>query len=106
MGGFQLFFDKPRFAQSVCHGLVEQEGGPGVQPRLQRIEGEKGGNQHPRNLFSRHVLHVERGDEVVPKIRKISKDWEREVGITDMDVELRKRIKEIAINGMNLTEEL
>ena len=47
-----------------------------------------------------------KADELVPKIRQISKDWEREVGITDEDYELKKRIKEIAINGMKLTEDL
>ena len=47
-----------------------------------------------------------KGNELVPKLRKISKDWEAEVGITDEDYELKERIKEIAIKGMKLTEDL
>ena len=45
---------------------------------------------------------TEKGDEIVPKIRQISRDWEVEVGITDQDNELKERIKEIAINAMEL----
>ena len=47
---------------------------------------------------------TEKGDEIVPKIRQISRDWEKEVGITENDRELKERIKEIAINGMRLVE--
>ena len=46
---------------------------------------------------------TERGNELVPKIRKISKDWEVEVGLSDEDELLKQRIKEIAIKGMKLT---
>ena len=48
---------------------------------------------------------TKKGSEIVPKIRQISKDWETEVGITDEDLELKKRIMEIAINGMRLVGE-
>jgi hypothetical protein len=48
---------------------------------------------------------TDKGRELVPKFRKISKEWEIEVGITDEDIELKKRIKEIALNGMKLIEE-
>ena len=47
-----------------------------------------------------------KANELVPKIRQISKDWEKEVGITDEDMELRRRIKEIAVSGMKLVEDL
>ena len=48
---------------------------------------------------------TEKGDALVPQIRKISKEWEKEVGITEEDAELRQRIMEIAIKGMKLTQE-
>ena len=47
-----------------------------------------------------------KGDELVPKVRQISKGWEKEVGITEEDWEVIERIKEIAINGMRLVEDL
>ena len=47
-----------------------------------------------------------KGDEFVPKFRQISKDWEKEVGITEDDQELIERIKEIALNNMKLVEDL
>ena len=46
-----------------------------------------------------------KGEELVPKFRQISKDWEKEVGISDDDTELREKLKEIAINGMKLIED-
>ena len=41
------------------------------------------------------------GDKVAGKIRKISKDWERDVGFIG-DEELKNKLKEIAVNGMKL----
>ena len=58
------------------------------------------------NNRRKYMLNVtERGKELVPKFREVSRQWEREVGITDSDDELKERIKEIAINAMNLIEE-
>lgn len=60
---------------------------------------------NPKNRRKYMLKTTSKANELVPKIRKISKDWENEVGITDEDYELKKRIREIAINGMKLTEE-
>lgn len=60
---------------------------------------------NPENRRKYMLNITEKGSELVPKYRKISKQWEREVGITDEDNELKKRIKEIAVNGMKLVEE-
>ncbi len=55
----------------------------------------------------KYMLNVtEKGRELVPKYREVSRQWEREVGITQDDEELRKRIMQIAINGMKLIEEI
>ena len=59
---------------------------------------------NPQNRRKYMLRTTEKGNEIVPKIRQISRDWEREVGITDKDNELKQRIKEIAINGMRLVE--
>lgn len=61
---------------------------------------------NPKNRRKYMLKTTSKGNEIVPKLRRISKQWESEVGITDEDWELKKRIKEIAINGMKLTEEL
>ena len=63
-------------------------------------------NVNPENRRKYMLNATSKAEELVPKIRKISKDWEMEVGITDEDQELKKRIKEIAINGMKLTQDL
>ena len=57
---------------------------------------------NPQNRRKYMLKTTPKGDEIVPKIRQISKDWEKEVGITDDDIILKQRIKEIAIKGMKL----
>lgn len=59
---------------------------------------------NPENRRKYMLKTTPKANELVPKIRKISKDWEKEVGINQDDEELRKRIKQIAINGMKLVE--
>jgi DNA-binding MarR family transcriptional regulator len=61
---------------------------------------------NPENRRKYMLKTTSKGDELVPKVRQISKDWEKEVGITEDDREVIERIKEIAINGMKLVEEL
>ena len=41
-----------------------------------------------------------KAEELVPKVRQISKDWEREVGIDELDFEFKEKLRQIAINGM------
>ena len=59
---------------------------------------------NPENRRKYMLETTKKGEEIVPKIRQISRDWEAEVGITDEDTELKKRIKEIAIRAMELVE--
>ncbi|AMD17447.1 hypothetical protein TL18_05080 [Methanobrevibacter sp. YE315] len=61
---------------------------------------------NPNNRRKYMLKTTSKGEDLVPKIRKISKDWEKEVGITQDDKEIIERIKEIAINGMKLVEDL
>ena len=60
---------------------------------------------NPQNSRKYMLTTTDKANDLVPKFRQISKDWEMEVGLTDNDYELRKRLREIAINGMNLTKE-
>ena len=43
-----------------------------------------------------------KAEELVPKVRQISKDWERKVGIDELDFEFKEKLRQIAINGMRL----
>ena len=61
---------------------------------------------NPDNRRKYMLRATSKAEELVPKVRQISKDWEKEVGITEDDSELIERLKEIAINGMKLTEDL
>ena len=63
-------------------------------------------NVNPENRRKYMLNTTSKANELVPKIRQISKDWEKEVGIGEEDIELRKRIRQIAVNGMRLVEDL
>lgn len=60
---------------------------------------------NPKNRRKYMLDTTDKGNEIVPKFRQISLDWEKEVGITDLDADLKKRLAEIAINTMKLIEE-
>lgn len=59
---------------------------------------------NPENRRQYMLNATEKGKMVVPKFRKISRQWEREVGITDRDEEFKKRLVEIAVSCMKLIE--
>ena len=58
----------------------------------------------PENRRKYKLYTTEKGRQLVPKYRELSKNWELEVGIGEDELELKNRIREIAINGMKLTE--
>lgn len=60
---------------------------------------------NPENRRKYMLNTTDKGKELVPKYREISKNWEMEVGITDEDTELKKRLQEIAIKGMKLIDD-
>ncbi|WP_459537895.1 MarR family winged helix-turn-helix transcriptional regulator [Methanobrevibacter sp.] len=60
---------------------------------------------NPQNRRKYMLNTTDKGNELVPKFRQISLDWEKEVGITDLDADLKKRLAEIAVNTMKLIEE-
>ena len=60
---------------------------------------------NPDNRRKYMLQATPKANELVPKIRQISKDWEREVGITEDDDYLKQRIIEISINSMKLIGE-
>ncbi len=58
---------------------------------------------NPQNRRKYMLNTTDKANKLIPEFRKISKDWEIEVGLTDGDEEFKKRLKEIAINGMKLS---
>ena len=100
-------FDNPGISQDDLVNMFGQSKAT-VAKSLKKLEddGYIKREVNPANRRKYMLNTTSKADELVPKIRKISKDWEKEVGITEEDYELKKRIKEIAINGMKLTEDL
>ena len=60
---------------------------------------------NPENRRKYMLNTTERGRNLVPEYRRISKEWEIEVGITEDDIEVKRRIMEIAKRGMNLIDD-
>lgn len=59
---------------------------------------------NPNNRRKYMLKTTKKADELVPKIRQISLEWEEKVGISSKDYELKEKIRKIAINGMNLID--
>lgn len=55
---------------------------------------------NPDNRRKYMLRATSKAEELVPKVRQISKDWEREVGIDELDLEFKEKLRQIAINGM------
>ena len=100
-------FDNPGISQDDLVNMFGQSKAT-VAKSLKKLEddGYIKREVNPENRRKYMLNTTSKADELVPKIRKISKDWEKEVGITDEEKKKKKRIKEIAINGMKLTEGL
>ena len=97
-------FDYPGISQDDLVNMFGQSKAT-VAKSLKKLEddGYIKREVNPENRRKYMLNTTSKADELVPKIRKISKDWEKEVGITDEDYELKKKIKEITINEMKLT---
>ena len=101
-----FIYDNPNCSQEDLVNMFSQSKG-NIAKSLKKLEdlGYIIRETDPNNRRKYMLNTTEKGNDLVPKFRKISKEWEKEIGITDSDDELRERIREIAINGMNLVEE-
>ena len=102
-----MIYENPNISQDDLVIMSGQSKG-NIAKALKKLEDEGYIEReiNPDNRRKYMLKTTSRGDELVPKVRQISKDWEKEVGITEEDNELKKRLKEIAINGMRLVEDL
>ena len=61
---------------------------------------------NPQNRRKYMLNTTDKANKLIPKFRQISKDWEKEIDLTDEDDEFKNKLKEIAIKGMKLVEDL
>ncbi len=102
-----MIYDNPCISQDDLVLMSGQSKG-NIAKSLRKLEDEGYviREVNPENRRKYMLKTTSKGDELVPRIRQISRDWEKEVGITEDDKEFIERIKEIAVNGMRLVEDL
>ena len=96
-------YDNPDCSQEDLVNMFAQSKG-NIAKILKKFEddGFIERNVNPQNRRKYMLNTTDKANELVPKFRKISKEWELEVGITDGDWEFKKRLEEIAIRGMEI----
>lgn len=101
-----FIYDNPNCSQEDLVKMFSQSKG-NIAKILKKLEDEEYIKReiNPENRRKYMLTTTPKGQKLVPEYRRISKEWEKEVGINDEDYELIKRIKEIAINGMKITGE-
>lgn len=101
-----FIYDNPNCSQEDLVNMFGQSKG-NIAKILRKFEedGYIKRETNPENRRKYMLNTTKKGNEIVPKIRQISKDWEKEVGITEDDFKLRQRIMEIAFNGMKIIGE-
>lgn len=96
-------YDNPDCSQEDLVNMFAQSKG-NIAKILKKFEDdgfiERNVNSQNRRKYMLNT--TDKANELVPKFRKISKEWELEVGITDEDWEFKKRLEEIAIRGMEI----
>ena len=101
-----FIYDNPNCSQEDVVNMFCQSKG-NIAKTLRKLE-DKGfirREVNPENRRKYMLNTTEKGRNLVPEYRRISKEWEMEVGITEDDIEVKRRIIEIAKRGMNLIED-
>jgi DNA-binding MarR family transcriptional regulator len=98
-------YDNPGCSQEDLVSMFSQSKG-NIAKVLRKLEdlGYIKREINPQNRRKYMLSTTEKGSSLVPRYREISRQWEKEVGISDADADLKRRIREIAINGMNIIE--
>ncbi len=101
-----FIYDNPNCSQEDLVNMFGQSKG-NIAKTLKKLEdqGFIRREVNPENRRKYMLNTTEKGNNLVPEYRKLSKEWEKEVGISEEDIEIKKRIKEIAIKGMKLIED-
>ena len=98
-----IIYDNPNISQDQ---LVDQTGQSkgNMAKILKKLEDEGFIKRkiNPENRRKYMLKTTSKGDKLVPQIRQISFDWEKEVGITDEDYKLKERLRQIALKSSEL----
>ncbi|WP_292798551.1 MarR family winged helix-turn-helix transcriptional regulator [Methanobrevibacter sp.] len=92
--------DNPKCSQDDLVNMFCQSKG-NVAKVLKKLEDEGFIKReiNPTNRRKYMLMTTDKGNELVPKYRQISKEWERKVGINNEDGEFKKRLIEIAFKA-------
>lgn len=101
-----MIYDNPNCSQDDLVKIYG-ESKANVAKSLKKLEDEGyiTRDVNPKNRRKYMLKTTQKANEVVPKVRKISLDWENEVGINELDEEFKEKIMKIALKGMELVEE-
>lgn len=98
-----IIYDNPNISQDQ---LVDQTGQSkgNMAKILKKLEDEGFIKRkiNPENRRKYMLKTTSKGDKLVPQIRQITLDWEKEVGITDEDYKLKERLRQIALKSSEL----
>ncbi len=101
-----FIYDNPNCSQEDLVNMFCQSKG-NIAKILKKFEDEGYIKReiNPQNRRKYMLNTTDKANELIPEFRKISKGWDKAVGLTDEDEEFKNRLKEIAVNGMKLLEE-
>ena len=101
-----IIYDNPNCSQDDLVNIYG-ESKANIAKSLKKLENEGYiiRKVNPKNRRKYMLKTTKKAEDVVPKIRQISLDWEIKVGIDENDYELKEKIKKIAINSMNIIRE-
>lgn len=101
-----IIYDNPNLSQDDLVNFSGQSKG-NIAKIVKKLEdnGYVKREINPHNRRKYMLKTTSKANELVPKIRQISREWEREVGITDKDNEIKQRLKEISVNSMKIIGE-
>ena len=101
-----FIYDNPDCSQEDIVNMFAQSKG-NIAKVLRKLE-DKGYIKRETMMENRRKYKLsttEKGNQLIPKYMEISREWEEKVGISDYDISFKRKLMEIAINGMKLMEE-
>lgn len=98
-----IIYDNPNISQDELVNISGQSKG-NMAKILKKLEDKEliKRKVNPDNRRKYMLKTTSKGDELVPKIRQISAEWEKEVGLDDLDDKTKEQLKQIALKGMEI----
>ena len=98
-----FIYDNPNCSQEDLVNMFCQSKG-NIAKILKKFEDEGyiKRETNPQNRRKYMLNTTDKANRLIPEFRKISRQWEIEVGLTDDDEEFIERLKEIAVKGMKV----